>query len=88
MLGLQPAGPFYRPLLAADRDALSRTYRNQGYLAVAIAPAVSFADDNRRASVAWTIREGEQSRVDRVLITGNTRTNADIIRREMRIGAR
>ena len=36
--------------------------------------------------MAWTIREGEQSRVDRVLITGNTRTNADIIRREMRIG--
>jgi outer membrane protein insertion porin family len=86
VLGLQAGRPFYRPLLGADRDALSRTYRNQGYLGVTIAPAVSLADENRRASVAWTIREGEQSRVDRVLITGNSRTNADIIRREMRIG--
>ncbi len=86
VLGLQPGRPFYRPLLAADRDALGRIYRNQGYLAVTIAPTVAFADEGRRASVVWTIREGEQSRVDRVLITGNLRTNADIIHREMRIG--
>jgi len=85
VLGLLPDRPFYRPLLAADRDALSRSYRNEGYLAATISPVVTFADDNRRAYVRWTIREGEQSRVDRVLVTGNTRTNADIIRRELRV---
>jgi outer membrane protein insertion porin family len=85
-LGLVPGRPFYRPLLAADRDFLSRSYRNDGYLAATVLPTVTFADDNRRASVVWTIREGEQSRVDRVLITGNSRTDSDIIRRELRIG--
>jgi outer membrane protein insertion porin family len=45
---------------------------------------VTIADDGR-ASVVWLVREGEQSRVDHVLITGNQRTNADVIRRELRL---
>ena len=54
-LGLVPGRPFYRPLLAADRDFLSRSYRNEGYLAATVTATVTFADENRRASVSWAI---------------------------------
>jgi outer membrane protein assembly complex protein YaeT len=83
-LGLTAGRPFYRPLLAADRDTLERIYRNQGFLAASVTPAVA-VDDAGRARVMWTVQEGEQSRVDRVLITGNERTSASVIRRELRL---
>lgn len=83
-LGLAVGRPFYRPLLSADRDALERIYRNQGFLSAAITPS-AVLDEDGRAQVAWTIREGEQSRVDHVLITGNERIGADVIRRELRL---
>lgn len=83
-LSLTAGRPFYGPLLAADRDSLERTYRNLGYLGATISQAVSVGDDGN-ASLRWLVREGEQSRVDRVLITGNDRTSPDVIRRELRL---
>lgn len=85
LLGLVAGRPFYRPQLAADRDALERHYRNLGYVAARVAPTLAFSDGNLRVSVAWSILAGEQAVVDHVLITGNTRTSADVIRRELRI---
>jgi outer membrane protein assembly complex protein YaeT len=85
LLGLVVGRPFYRPLLSADRDAVERWYRNQGYLSAIAVPAVTL-DDSGRAVVTWAIRQGEQSRVDHVLITGNDRIGADVIRRELRLG--
>ena len=83
-LSLAAGRPFYRPLLAADRDTLERLYRNQGFLTAAVTPSVA-VDDAGRARLTWTVQEGEQSRVDRVLVTGNERTNASVIRRELRL---
>ncbi|MCC7240324.1 MAG: BamA/TamA family outer membrane protein [Acidobacteria bacterium] len=85
LLSLTVGRPFYRPLLSADRDALERAYRNQGFLNATVRPDVTFVDDNHDARVAWTVHEGEQTRVDRILITGNSRTGAEVIRRELRI---
>ena len=83
-LSLTAGRPFYGPMVNADRDALERVLRNQGYLAATVAPSVTI-DDDGRATVVWLVREGEQSRVDHVLITGNERTNAAVIRRELRL---
>jgi len=85
LLGLVAGRPFYRPQLAADRDALERHYRNFGYLSARVAPALSFSDENQRVSVAWSIKAGDQAVVDHVLVTGNRRTSVDVIRRELRI---
>ncbi len=84
-LGIAAGRPFYGPLLSSDRDALERTYRNLGYLSAVVTPAVT-VDADGRAAVTWLVREGEQSRVDHVLITGNRRISADVIRRELRLG--
>ncbi|MEZ5286261.1 MAG: POTRA domain-containing protein [Vicinamibacterales bacterium] len=85
LLVLTEGRPFYRPQLLADRDTLERAYRNDGYLSASVSPEVTFADDGREARVRWAVREGDQTRVDHVLVTGNTRTSGDVIRRELRI---
>ncbi len=77
--------PFYAEQLRADRAAIERLYHNEGYLAANVTPDLAFADDDARVTVTWNVSEGDQTRVDRILIRGNTRTNPDIIRRELRI---
>lgn len=84
-LALVDGRPFYRPLLTADLDVMERLYRNQGYLDARVTPSVDLSSDGRDARITWSVIEGEQLRVDRVLITGNERMSTDVIRRELRI---
>jgi outer membrane protein insertion porin family len=77
--------PFYRPQLAADRDALERTYRSQGFQGVSVISQLAFAADRQRVAITWTVREGDQVTVDRVLINGNDRISTDLIKRELTI---
>jgi len=84
-LALVPGRPFYRPQLAVDRDAVERTYRNQGFQSVSVISQLAFADDRRAVAITWTIREGDQVTVDRVLINGNSRISTELIRRELTI---
>ena len=83
LLGLSPGHPFYRPLLAADLDAIDRMYRNRGFQSVSVDSQLTFGEGRRTVRVAWTIEEGEQITVDRILINGNVRSSVDSIRREM-----
>ena len=85
-MALAAGRPFYRPQLAADRDALQRAYRNLGYQSVSVISQLAFADEQRRVAITWTVTEGPQILVDRVLIKGNQRTGIDLIRRELTIG--
>ena len=82
-LALAAGRPFYRPQLAVDRDTIGRAYRGQGFQSVSVVSQLAFADNpgpsprgvcavgcDRRVAITWTIREGEQITVDRVLING------------------
>ncbi len=82
-MALAAGRPFYRPQLAADRDALQRAYRNLGYQGASVISQLAFADEQRRVAITWTITEGPQILVDRVLIKGNDRAGVDLIRREL-----
>ena len=84
-LVLAAGRPFYRPQLTVDRDSLERAYRNQGYQNVSVSSQLAFADNQRRVAMTWTIREGDRVTIDRILINGNDRVSADLIRREMTI---
>jgi outer membrane protein assembly complex protein YaeT len=96
LLGLTEGRPLYRPQLAADRDAVERLYRNEGFKQAVVdaQPAITDAGRRlepsserdpviRRAVIRWVIREGPQTLVDHVLITGNTRTRREVIQREI-----
>jgi len=84
-MALAGGRPFYRPQLAADREALQRAYRNLGYQNVSVISQLAFADEQRLVAITWTVAEGPQILVDRVLIKGNRRTGIDLIRRELTI---
>jgi outer membrane protein insertion porin family len=83
LLALQPARPYYRPQLDADRDAIERHYRNQGFQAVRVEAQTTPSADGAELHVHWEIREGGQTVIDRVLVSGNARTDAELIRREV-----
>jgi len=86
-LALSAGRPFYRPQLAADRDTLLRAYRNLGYQNVAVTSQLAFAAEQRQVAVTWTVTEGAQILIDRVLIKGNQRIGLDLVRRELTIKA-
>jgi outer membrane protein assembly complex protein YaeT len=83
LLTLTAAKPFYRPQLEADRAAIERLYRNEGFQSVRVSTESSLADEDRRIDVRWMIHEGVRTVVDHILITGNDRTSSDLIRREI-----
>ena len=85
MMALQGGRPFYRPQLALDRDSIERAYRNRGFQSVSVISQLAFAADQQLVAVTWTVREGEQITVDRVLITGHSRISTQLIRRELTI---
>ena len=85
MMALQGGKPFYRPQLSIDRDTLERAYRNQGFQGVSVISQLEFANDQQLVAISWTVREGEQVKVDRVLINGNSRISTQLIRRELAI---
>jgi outer membrane protein assembly complex protein YaeT len=83
LLRLVEQRPYYRPQLDADRDAIERLYRNAGFRSVRADAQVTVRDDGAQVDVHWTIVEGPRVIVDRVLVSGNTRTGEDLIRREV-----
>jgi outer membrane protein insertion porin family len=83
VLGLTAGQPFYQPQLDADRDALERIYRNEGFQNARVDSLASARGDGTRVDVRWAIVEGPRVIVDRVLISGNQRTSEDLIRREI-----
>jgi outer membrane protein insertion porin family len=83
LVALTSGKPFYRPQLDADRDAIERLYQNEGFQAARVDADTTLRDDGRRLDVQWTIHEGARAIIDRILVSGNTRTSADLIRQEV-----
>jgi outer membrane protein assembly complex protein YaeT len=87
LLLLTSGRPFYRPQLDADREALERHYRNEGFRNVRAVAETTLDASGERLDVRWAITEGPRTTVDRVLVTGNVRTSDDLIRREIPLQA-
>lgn len=82
-LALTDGKPFYRPQLDADRDAIERVYRNQGFQSATIQARTENVPDSGDVHVVWSIHEGAQTLVDHVLVTGNSRIALSVINREL-----
>lgn len=83
MMTTAPDRPFSEGEIAADRDRIDLEYRNRGYEAVVVTPAISLVESNSRADVRFTVNEGPQVIVDHVIIVGNQRTSTETIEREV-----
>ena len=69
--------------LSTDDDAVSNLYMNDGYLFFNVTP-VEITVKNDSIDLEMRIFEGPQATIKNVTITGNTRTNDHVIRREIR----
>jgi outer membrane protein assembly factor BamA len=79
----KPGVPWYEPTAAADRDAILIDYLNLGYAGVEVTVRPTINADRTRADLQFSIREGPQTRVDHIIIVGNQRTDAEVIREEI-----
>jgi outer membrane protein insertion porin family len=87
VLGIEKGDVFNQKILderlQVDEDAVSSLYLDNGYLFFSIDPVeVNVEDDS--IDFEMRIYEGKQATINRVIITGNTKTNEHVIRRELR----
>jgi outer membrane protein insertion porin family len=86
LLALVPPAPgavFSQADVISGRDRVELEYRDRGYAAVTVTPAVTPGEDETQADVRYTIVEGPQSVVDHIIIIGNERTDIETITREL-----
>ena len=79
----RPDQAYYDAQIAADRDAISLLYLNDGYESASVDVGRTPTADGRTMDVLFTIREGPQIIVDHVLIVGNRQIAASTIHREI-----
>jgi outer membrane protein insertion porin family len=76
---------FSRSKVATDVIAVADRYRDQGYAYVNIVPETDVNDEERSVGLDLRIESGPRVRVERVEITGNTKTQDLVVRREVRV---
>ncbi len=86
LLSSLPNQPYSEANIAVDRDTLTLFYYNRGFPNVQFEAAATPAPNQpQRMNVAYTITEGQQVFVDRVLVSGLEFTRPYIVGRQMRI---
>jgi len=87
VLGIEKGDVFDQTVLderlLMDEDAVNGVYLNNGYLFSSITPVETSVDDDT-IDFEMRIYEGEIATINKVIITGNDRTNEHVVRREIR----
>lgn len=83
-LGLAPGAPWSEARVEEARRVLERRYARAGYLN----PRIEARSDRRDGGVEVTfaVDEGPRTRVGRILVRGLTRTDEEVVRRELPLG--
>jgi outer membrane protein insertion porin family len=89
-LDLEEGAYFSRTSIAMGLQAITRTYRDDGYAKVEMEPLTDLDPETRIVDLDIEIKRGPLVYIERVEIKGNTKTRDRVIRREMLIleGAR
>ena len=83
LAAMTPGRAFTAADLATARDRIDLEYRNRGYDQIVVQSTVTLAENDTLADVRFSLVEGPQVLVDRVLIVGAVRTKPETIRREV-----
>jgi outer membrane protein insertion porin family len=84
-ISLQPGVPYHDSQLRRDIDAVQLEYANRGYRTATVQAQPGFSEDRAQANLVFIVREGPQVFVDHVIISGNVRTSAETIERELQL---
>ena len=85
LVDMKPGDVFSRNKLRAGVGAITDVYADQGYAYANVAPLTRTDDEKKLIDVMFDIEQGPQVSVDRIEITGNTKTRDKVIRREMKL---
>ncbi|MDP4186930.1 MAG: outer membrane protein assembly factor BamA [Bacteroidota bacterium] len=87
VLGIKKGDVFDQSLLdkrlQQDEDAVSSLYLDNGYLFFTVTPFESKID-NDSIDLEMRIHEGKPATINKIIISGNTKTNEHVVRRELR----
>src|SRR6266446_10663584 len=85
-LRLRPGQPFSPKALADDRSHIMAVYLDRGFLNSEFESKVTrFPDNPHRVDVTYTITERQQIQVDEVVLLGNKKTRASLIKKTANI---
>lgn len=79
------AAPVDRPQIDADAKAVQERYGSLGYIDARVRPIRVFSETPGLARLTFEIEEGEQFRVGKVVVRGNTRTKDKVVRRVLNL---
>jgi outer membrane protein insertion porin family len=85
LITIKPGQRFEGAALQHTLLALSDFYSNRGYAYVNVEPRTRPEPSTHRINVTYYINPGHEVLVNRINITGNTKTSDKVIRREMQI---
>jgi outer membrane protein insertion porin family len=83
LLTLKAGQPFSSTTMQHDVLTLSDFYSNRGYAYVNVDPRTSVDPSVHQVNVDYNINPGSEVLIDRINITGNTKTSDKVIRREL-----
>lgn len=84
-LQLANGGPFNPAALRDDEGRLRILLANAGYPRAAVRSSFEIDEETHRAQVVYTLFPGQRTRVGRVLVAGNVRTDDEVILRELEL---
>jgi outer membrane protein insertion porin family len=85
LVGLNPGDVFSRGQLRKGVEVVTDVYADQGYAYANVSPLTRANDESKLVDMMLDIEQGPQVSVERINITGNTKTRDKVIRREMKL---
>jgi outer membrane protein insertion porin family len=85
LVGLVPGDVFSRSKLRSGVETVTDVYADQGYAYANVSPLTRADDETQLIDMMVDIEQGPQVSVERINITGNTKTRDKVVRREMKL---
>ncbi len=82
---MSPGTLFSKEKLRKDIFSISDLYSQNGYAAISVTPDLLPDQDKKLVNVSLKIDEGDQYKIGRIEISGNTKTRDKVIRREVKL---
>ena len=77
--------PFRQSIMDADKEAIASLVSEKGYPHVAVQANVTFSNDHTQADIQYTVDPGPLVTLGAIFISGNLRTDEQVIRRELEV---
>jgi len=85
LVRLKPGEVFNRSLVRESVRAITDRYSAIGRARAEVTPAVDVQPETQRVNLTLSVREGGEVYVERINITGNTKSSEKVLRRELRV---